>query len=422
MQDLSAITSKNIYTRAILAVVVVTMLVLGWFSVRWQLGNLLADLTDPADPNVAEIAAAVLDLAPADPMAARLAASATYDTAEAVRLYETAVRSAPNDYRWRIDLARALEQNEEIERAEREFRRARELAPEYAAPQWHLGNFFLRQDREPDALAELKLAAAHNQTYRDQVFSLLWDYFKKDPARIEALVEVPAARAHLAYFLAARGSAEAALRNWSMLADADKERYRYRAVNIADGLYIQRYFSEALGFAKYLGNALDAEPEKVTNPSFETAIGEAERSRFGWQIYRTEPKMEVTTDGKVQHSGSRSLRMTFRGFAKPTFTNILQTIVVEPNRNYSLSFWVRTEELKSLGTPMLEILNGVDDKSIVRTEPFANGTADWQRVTLEFRTPENCRGVILRTIRNFCGEECPITGTFWYDDFELVRK
>ncbi len=422
MHDLSAITSRTLRARAIIAVVAVLMLVLGWFAVRWQIGNLLADLTDTADPNAAEISLAVRGLAPSDPMAWRLAASATYDTAEAVKFNENAVRLAPNDYRWRIDLARALEQNDETERAEREFKRARELAPEYAAPQWHLGNFYLRQNREAEALAELKLAAAHNQTYRDQVFSLLWDYFQKDPARIEAIVEVPAARAHLAYFLAARGSAEAALRNWGILSDADKERYRYRAVNIADGLYIQRYFDEALGFAKYLGNALDAEPEKVTNPSFESPIGDAERSRFGWQIYRTEPKMEVTTDGKVQHSGSRSMRVTFRGFAKPTFTNILQTIVVQPNRSYSLSFWVRTEELRSAGTPMLEILNGVDDKPIVRSQPFAAGTADWQRVTLDFRSPDNCRGVIIRTIRNYCGDECPITGTFWYDDIELVQR
>lgn len=421
MSDLTTINSRSSLARIAVIAVILIALLLGWYSVRWQIGNMLASLTPAAAPNAVAISGAAAGMAPGDPMAMRLAAETAADPDETIRSYEWAVRLAPGDYRWRVDLARALAQDDRSERAEAEFLQAVALAPEYAAPRWHLGNFYFRQNRPNEALVELKKAAANHETYRDQVFSLLWDYFGKDADRLAEIIDNPASRAHLAYFLAARGIADAALRNWDHLSEADKARYSYRAVSIADGLYIKRHFPEALSFSKQLGKALDAEPERISNPSFETTIGEADQSRFGWQAFRTEAKVEITPDSKTRRSGSRSLRATFRGFSKPQLANIYQAVVVEPGAEYHLRFWVRTDDLKSLGPPLLEVLNGVDDKTLVRTKPFSAGTTDWQQITLEFRTPENCTGIFIRTIRDYCGEDCPITGSFWYDDFELKR-
>lgn len=422
MNDLLAINSRNTAARVGIGVFVVVALLIGWFAVRWQIGILLSDLTPPTDPNAGEVGLVATKLAPADPGPILLSAAAENDPQKAIALFEDAIRLAPNDFRTRIELGRAYEQDDQIERAEAEFKRAVELAPNYAAPRWHLGNFYLRQEREADALPQLTHAAEQNQTYRDQVLSLAWDYFQKDPTRVEKLVTEPAAVAHLAYFFAARGSAAASLRNWDRLSAADKERYGYRAISISNGLYSQRHFAEALSFDKQLGNATDAEPNKITNASFETNIGETAQARFAWQITRNEGKLEIAADGKVAHEGTRSLRMTFRGFTKPVLANVYQTVVVEPNTRYTLSFWVRTIDLRSAGTPMLEVLNGVNDASLTRTEPFANGTAEWQRMTLDFRTPENCVGIVIRTIRQYCGEECQITGSVWYDDFSLTKQ
>ena len=422
MNDLLAINSRNTAARFGIGVFVVIALLIGWFAVRWQIGILLSDLTPPTDPNAGEVGLVAKKLAPADPGPILLSAAAENDPQKAIALFEDAIRLAPNDFRTRIELGRAYEQDDQIERAEVEFKRAVELAPNYAAPRWHLGNFYLRQERESEALSQLTHAAEHNQTYRDQVLSLAWDYFQKDPTRVEKLVSEPAAIAHLAYFFAARGAAAASLRNWDRLSAADKERYGYRAISISDGLYSQRHFTEALSFAKQLGNATDAEPNKITNASFETNIGESEQARFAWQITRTEAKLEIGADGKVAKEGTRSLRMTFRGFAKPVLANVYQTVVVEPNTRYALSFWVRTSDLRSAGTPMLEVLNGVNDASLARTEPFANGTAEWQKMTLDLRTPENCSGIVIRTIRQYCGEECQITGSIWYDEFSLTKQ
>ncbi len=181
--------------------------------------------------------------------------SSSPDQAEsAVKLYEATVRLAPNDYRWRVELGRAYEQVDKPELAESEFKKAVELAPTYAFGHWHLGNFYLRQGREAEAFAELKTAAAHSQTYREQVLSLAWDYFDKDPAKVEQLAgDSPEAFAGLAIFFAARGQAADSLRIWNQLSDEQKAAHPDIAKSIAHGLFIQRFLPSGIGVCPPIG-------------------------------------------------------------------------------------------------------------------------------------------------------------------------
>ncbi len=423
MQDLIAIDSRNLTARIVLVTALLAALFFGWLTVRWQLGDMLADLTPPTDPNAPDIADMALNWSPSDPMASSLKASSTNDTATAIQMFEQAVRLAPYDYLRRIEIGRAYEQDGQMLRAEDEFKKSVELAPEYAPTHWHLGNFYFRHERNYEAMAELKKAAENNQTYRDQVFSLAWDYFNKDAAQVQTLAgDRPDAVAHLAYFFAARGRAEEALRNWNRLSDNDKARHRDTLRVLALGLYDQRHFLEALQFSKQYGSDADAKPEAVTNASFEKNLEGDQDSRFGWLLNKSDPKFEAVPDLKVKHSGTRSLRVGFKSFVKPTLVNIIQTVIVEPNKKYRVRVWVRTENLKSAGGPLLEIVNANDDQFIVRSQAFPTGTNDWQEIAVEFTTPQNCNGISIRTGRAYCGEECPISGTFWYDDFEISRQ
>jgi len=115
------------------------------------------------------------------------------------------------------------------------------------------------------------------------------------------------------------------------------------------------------------------------------------------------------------------LRVTFNGYMNPSLYNIYQIVTVEPSARYRLSFRLRTENLKSGGTPELEIYNANDEKSIVTSSSYPVGTNDWQQVKVDFTVPQNAEAVGIRTIRAFCGSNCPIVGTFWYDDFKLEK-
>jgi tetratricopeptide (TPR) repeat protein len=123
-----------------------------------------------------------------------------------VAMFEEVVRLAPNDFRYWIELGRAYEQAEEPEKAERALARAVQLAPNYTFPHWQFGNFYLRQNRSEEAFAELRKTTERSIVYREQVFSLAWDYFDKDPQKVEELaIDTPDVRSTLALFYAARG-------------------------------------------------------------------------------------------------------------------------------------------------------------------------------------------------------------------------
>ncbi|MEO6656509.1 MAG: tetratricopeptide repeat protein [Pyrinomonadaceae bacterium] len=423
MQDLVVLDSGKLNVRIALLIAIVAAIVFGWFAIRWQLGDMFANLTQLNDENAAGIADAAINLAPSDPTAFRLAALSSADPAITIKMFEQAVRTAPNDYRWRIELGRAYEQDGQTGRAESEIKKAVDLAPSYASVHWHLGNFYLRRERNDEAIAELKKATRNSDIYRDQVFSLVWDKFNKDPRQVEDLAgDEPDSVARVTYFFAAHGKAQDSLRNWNKLSDGDKADNFLIAKSIAEGLYIQRHFPQSLEFARQLGIDTDAQPETVTNPSFEKAFSESVDSRFGWQVFRNDPRLDIALDAKVKHEGNGSLRALFRSYVKSDLSNILQTIVVVPNKKYRLSFWVRTENLKSAGPPLIDVVNANDGKLIIKSRPFASGTSDWQEMAVEFTTPENCDGISIRTSRSFCGEDCPVSGTLWYDDFAISRE
>jgi hypothetical protein len=420
MRDLVTVDTKNIRARAALGAGLIFALLLGWFGIRWQLGSMLAALTPPNSADAPSIADVAVDLAPSDALASWLYSTAGHATPD-VGLLENSVRLSPFDYRWRIELARAYDQTDRPDEAEREFKKAVDLAPTYAYPRWQIGNFYLRNGRTDEAFAELKKAAANNHTYREQVFSLAWDYFDKDAAKVEQLApETSDARAALALFFAARGRAAESLKVWNTLSADEKAAHPQFAKLMAQGLYAQRRFPQALEFFRQLGVGPDAQAGTVTNPGFERTILPVEDSPFGWQIIRNDSKVDITADNATKHSGARSLRLAFRNYAKPVFTNIFQVIAVDPATRYRLTFWVLTENLKTGGPPLLQAVNANDDKLLGASKPFATGSTEWQQYTIDIATPENCVGIRLQTSRVPCGEQCPIVGTLWYDDFELT--
>lgn len=402
-------------------------LVFGWFAVRWQLGNMLAELTAPTEPNAKEVAALAIRFSPGDPMANWLLAGTRRNifTPEAVsataKNYETVAKLSPSDFRWWVELGRAREQAEETAAAEAAYRRAVEIAPSYTYPRWQLGNFYLRQNRSEEAFAELKKAASTNTVYRDQVFSIAWDFYEKDTARLEAIAgDLSSTRAGLARFYAAKKRAADSLRIWNTLTPEEKSENTPIARVIATAFYENRIFRQAQEFVRDLGIEPDARFETIQNAGFENPFGNAKETYFGWRV-EPKDKIEIKFDPTQKHEGRRGLRAAFSGYSEPTLYALNQYVTVQPEAKYRLTFWLRTENLKSGGTPALEIYNANDDKIIVTSDAFPTGTNDWQQIKLEFAAPANAEAVGVRTVRAFCGEQCPIVGVLWYDDFKLER-
>lgn len=426
--DLLIFDSTNTKARIAAAAAALIVCTLIFFAIRWQLGSMVAELNSPTDPEAENAAELAVSLAPSDPLAVWLKTTyasslAAASPEETVKGFENTIRLSPLDYRWWIELGRALEQAGQNEKAEASIKKAVTLAPNYAYTRWQLGNFYLRQNRVDEAIAELRIAASNNETFRQDVFSLGWDYFNKDAARLDSLaVESPDSFAGLAYFYAVRGRAADALRIWNQLTDDEKASRQEYLKTITQGLFEKRHFAEALDFARQLGTDPNAQAESFSNGGFERTILSAGETRFGWQILRNDSRIDVSPDTSVRKEGSKSLKVSLRGYNKPDLFNISQIVVVQPGQNYRIHFWVRTENLKSAGPPQINIIDAGKDSLITASKPFSTGTNDWQQVYIDFRSPDSCTAITVSTGRAYCGDDCPVTGIFWYDAFEIERR
>ncbi len=424
------IAAQSVTARILTLFAFVAVLVFVWLCVRAQIGDMLAELTSPTDDGAFQTAQFAKFLAPNDPLANWLAtATQKYqsrtddktfpDKNSTVEGFTNVVRLSSQDFRWWNELARAREQAEDFAGAEDAFRHALELAPTYTFAHWQLGNFLLRRGRSGEAFAELKKAAESNTVYRDQVYSVVWDYFDNDVAKLTQIAgESASAKISLTKFFALHKRPDESLRIWKTLSPEEKKENIVVGILVAKGLFERKYFRSAVEFVRDLEFENDADFEKIENGSFENPIGAADYIFFGWHVLPIE-KTDAKVDSSQKRVGNKSLRLMFSGYARPDFGNVYQIVAVEPNSRYRLSFWLKTENLKSAGTPTIEIINGNDDKLIIASNPFPEGTNDWQAISVEFKAPANAEGVLVRTSRSFCGENCPIVGTIWYDDFRL---
>lgn len=425
-QAFKKINARSAIGRVAMLGAIVFALAFAWFGVRWQIGNMLGELTPPSQDNALEVARAATDLAPRDPLPRWLLATKMkeeFDEAgisQSIVNFEETVRRSPNDFRWWIELGRAYEQAERNQDAERAFAHAVELAPAYTFPQWQIGNFLLRQDRIDEAFAHLTKTTEKSVVYREQVFALAWDYFDKNPERLEQIAaNTPDVRVTLALFYARREAAADALRIWNTIPESEKAKNPVLMKTITQLLYTKRFFRETLEFARQSGMDPEARPETISNAGFERSLGDAEATLFGWKVDRSDSKLEVRADTTIKTEGQQSLKLVFKNYAKPDLYNVSQLVAVQPRGRYRLTFMFRTENLRTGGEPTLDVVDAKHDSYLVRSQRFPLGTNDWQKWTLEFTVPQDCDGITIKTGREACGENCPIGGTIWYDDFKL---
>jgi tetratricopeptide (TPR) repeat protein len=338
--------------------------------------------------------------------------------------YERAARLAPNDFLVWLELGRARGSAGDAEGGAAATRRAVELAPAYAQPRWHLGNLLLRAGRVEEAFAELRLAADADPALRPQVFNLAWQVYGQDMAAVtRAVGDSPQARAQLVTVLLGRTRLDEALALWSGLPAGEKRAQQEAGGALAHALFEKKRYRDAMRLANELSaeGARLLEPGKVYNGGFESNIPPPGQSPFDWQVASV-PQAQIALDPRTRRGGERSLRISFNVSGALDFKNVLQLVVVEPGARYRLSFYVRAEDLRSVSTPLVEVLDPSDPtRALVASAPLPAGSSEWQQATLEFTAPAGSEAVMVRVGRSACAEACPIFGKVWYDDFDLQR-
>lgn len=429
------------FWRALLLLLAIAAILLVVFTVRWYLGNTMAEFSPPLDRGGLESARSAVNLAPGDPLARFVLGNMERDTfeperlAEAVRQFEESVKLSPYDYRYWLSLGRAREQAGDVPGSEKALRRAVELAPAYAYPRWYLGNLLFRANRLDEAFDELRKAGESHEGFLQDICNAAWYGYNNDIAQMEKVLgNKPQMRAALAIFLANKGKADDSLRVWKTLGKEEKANLKTGTINsLFRSLFFAENYRAALEIAREIELIKEIKPESVemkreilsdvgqiSNGSFENGISAGDdQMSFGWRVSQTK-KNEIKIDPDVKNDGGRSLRITFNGYDLYSFYNVWQTVAVEPNTRYRLEFSVRTKDLITVGPPKIEVANRID-KSVIAEKAIPIETNDWQTMTIEFTSPSKPDGVVIQTNRIPCDPVCSINGTVWYDNFNLQR-
>ena len=431
-EQIALISVRPLWARLPLALLAVAALWAAWHGVRWGIGNTMAE-TAPAsyasDPTAAfESAEAAVRLAPRDPLAHLMLArlhQISFDPASvplALREYEAAAALAPNDHLIWTEVGRARAALGDAEGGVAALRRAAELAPHYAQPRWHLGNALLRTGETEAAFAELRRAADADPQLRPQVFNLAWQVYGPDMARvIESVGKTALARAQLVGVLAGRARFDDALAVWATLSPDERRAHPSAGETLARALYGRGQYRRARQVISEAGAEGLAEGQ-LSNRGFESDIGQAGRGLFEWEVVQI-PGAQVAVDARTAREGQRALRVVFNASGQVDFRNVSQVVAVEPGARHRLSFWVKTDGLKSAAMPAVLVSEAATpDAPLAASPPAPTGTADWQQVSFEFAAGPRTEAFVVRLARGACPDGvCPIFGKIWYDDFHLER-
>ncbi|MDX6306500.1 MAG: hypothetical protein QOI77_3469 [Blastocatellia bacterium] len=400
-----------------------------WFAVRWYVGNTVAEYAPEVTQGGIELARMAVRWAPGDPLTHWRLGSLEEKTfsaeslAAAVNEYREAVRLSPNDYRYWMELGRALESGGDQESSEKALRRAVELAPAYSHPRWQFGNLLLREGKFAEAFNQLGRAAEADDQMRPQVFELAMRVFAGDIDQIAKVAcSTPAARAQFAVYLVSVQKVDDAMRMWGTITPADRRAQTAVTREMDDALVTAKQFRADLNLRRELqpdGNLPVA--GQIWNGDFESPLTSSVADPFGWQV-NSRPSAQVTIDS-LGHTGQGSLRIAFKSSSTLEKIHVSQTVVVEPGTQYRLEYYVRTQDLVSASTPVLSIVDAADGAALAASKPVPSGTNQWEKITLDFTTNPKHDGITIGFNRADCSDTqvCPIFGLVWYDDFILQR-
>jgi len=164
-------------------------------------------------------------------------------------------------------------------------------------------------------------------------------------------------------------------------------------------------------------NGSDAFPELTSPVQFAQEATFEDLALNHWRIasWRNRPE-QLSVSSDLPHQGAAALKIQVT--EEPDDISLLQTISVEPNQQYRLTGWIRTENVavdpREAGTiGACFTLYGQADAS-----ESVLGTSDWKEITWEFNSGDaTTLDIGCRLGHN--GSTC--TGTAWFDDLELEK-
>jgi tetratricopeptide (TPR) repeat protein len=421
---LKIIRTSPVIGRAVIVFLTVVTLLSGWMLARWYAVHTLAARADAARADARYIAEWLSEAGSSDPRARFASASLLEKTFEpgdlerAVVEYEAAAALTPHNYGVWISLARARGLKGDQQGAEAAYRRAHELAPNYSATQWALGNFLVRSGQVDEGFDLIARAAAADQQLAGPAVTLAFQIFEGDVGRITGtLGRGQSVSAALTGALSIGKRFDDAVNTWSTMEAKDKT----LGGTLRDQLIAAGEYRKAVAVASDITPDGLEKPTigKITNGGFEFAVKPRESPAFDWQIQEG-AQPQIGLNNAQSHSGTFSLLMAFNTTEPAGFRQVWQLVAVEPGSTYEVEMKYRSD-LKTNLEYKWEVVDAKTQSVIASTAPVAP-TGDWATLRAQFTAPQSTDGLIVRISRVGCvAMTCPVVGRLLFDDIVLRR-
>jgi tetratricopeptide (TPR) repeat protein len=342
----------------------------------------------------------------------------------AISYYRRAIQLNPRSPYSKLDLAGALETAGSNLEADSYFRAAQAAYPISAEVSWKYGNFLLRQERLPEAYAEIHRAAEVDPKLIPLAVSRVWH---SDPdihlLLDQVLPDTAEAYTQALAFLADAQDPTAALEVWRRLIAKDPQTDWKWVFMLTDMLVTQEKFDEAgtvwrqaverdAGAAPgYAANSL------VYDGGFEKDIS---GGGFGWRQVDAKG-VDFDFDTEVKHSGSRSARLIFDGTENLSYEGLLQYVLVSPATHYRFQGFIHTGQISTESGMRFEIVDPRDQAHLDILTPNETGTLPWTLEQADFITGARTHMILIRLVRRPSQRlDNQLRGTVWIDDVTLV--
>lgn len=319
-----------------------------------------------------------------------------------------------DDYLW-IELGNAREEVGDTSGAIAAMDQAIRWAPHYAHTHWQRGNVLLRMGRTAEAFGELRTAVAANRNYLASMIDLAWGFSREDVNTTDKLLEIKddTERLALIRYLATKGKGQEAMAQTRLMSEPLSQEDKNEIVRL---LFAAKAFDHAFGLST---PSVGERKPVVFNGGFEDLQILSEPGFGGWFISHGQGKIRMSIDAAEKFAGTKSLQLTFDGEWNPGTPLISQTILVNPNTIYPVSFSIKTKELATGGPLLLTVNDAASGELLGKSENFPS-TNSWVTLNFEFTTLETSRAAVIRLQRSNCNESpCPIFGTVWLDEISI---
>ncbi|CAN5338297.1 hypothetical protein BH20ACI2_BH20ACI2_15870 [soil metagenome] len=424
---LKLITLGPKYTRIALIAAAFLCLVLSWFFIRWNLGNVIASQVDPKSPDSPMIAEWLTEFSPSDPGTHFLSASVfekTFnadDLSRAVHEYEVATALSPYNYAMWRSLGRARSLVGDAEGSFKAYRRALELAPNYSGVQWIYGNALLREGETNEGLSIIGNAAAADPQYAKPAIATALQALDGNVDEVRRTMgDTAVINAGLAGVLSSMERLDESFDAWGHLSlESRRTEFKSLGETIRNKMIELKRFRMAASIHADIRTDEAPSVSKVINGGFEEDVKLGNAGIFNWRISDgTHPQVGLSDN--IKRSGQYSVLLMFNSFEVSGLRSIDQTIAVEPAAEYELEIFFRSD-VRSDATLRWEVADAANLQKIAESEPIAQA-ADWTPLRIRFRSPAASDGIQVRLVRQGCGGlACPMSGRLLFDDITLRR-